>query len=91
MNEIINKYYNISAPEYHYYGHYKDILKDFANQLEKSGIKRTDYEDLDFDGAEGVYIFINNVTNPKAWKILENDFGYEPSLWYDKNGNEYEQ
>jgi|ETNmetMinimDraft_33_1059910.scaffolds.fasta_scaffold88666_2 hypothetical protein len=83
------KWYSVSAPEFHYYTHYKDVLKDFEQGLAKNGVKKTDYEDLEFDGAEGITIYINRVTNPKAWKILEEDYGYEPSLVHDEEGNEY--
>ena len=87
--KIVEKSYYVSAPEYQDHSHYKSILEDFAAGLAENGVKKTDYVDLDFDGAEGVRIMINGVTNPKAWKILEEDYGYEPELVHDENGNEY--
>jgi hypothetical protein len=88
--KIVSKSYNIREPLYKVYDHYKDILIAFKADLLKAGIKRVDYEDVDFCGAEGITIMLNCVTNPKAWKILEEDFGYEPYFWYDDKGEEYE-
>tara|TARA_Y100001951_G_scaffold81712_1_gene69958 strand:- start:596 stop:943 length:348 start_codon:yes stop_codon:yes gene_type:complete len=87
--KIVEKSYNVSAPEYLEYSHYKHILEDFKERLLKNGVKRTDYKDLDFDGAEGIMIKINGVTNPKAWEILEENYGLEPDLVLDDKGNEY--
>jgi len=89
--KIVSKHYDIREPLYEWCDHYKDILIAFQGDLLRAGIKRADYKDVDFDGAEGIMISLNGVTNPKAWKILEEDFGYEPTFWYDDEGNEYEK
>ena len=87
--KIIEKHYNVSAPEYQDHSYYKNILEDFAERLAENGVKKTDYKNLDFDGTEGVMIMINGVTNPKAWEILEENYGLEPDLVLDDKGNEY--
>jgi len=89
--KIVSKHYDIREPLYGWCDHYKDILIAFQGDLLRAVINRADYKDVDFDGAEGIMISLNGVTNPKAWKILEEDFGYEPTFWYDDEGNEYEK
>ena len=91
MKKLVSKSYNIREPLYGIYDHYKDILIAFQSDLLKAGIKRIDYEDVDFDGAEGITIYLNGVTNPKAWKILEEKFGYESHYGLDEEGEEYEE
>ena len=88
--KIVSKFYDIEGSQYGVYDHYKDILIAFQSALLRAGIKRIDYEDVDFDGAEGVTIYLNGVTNPKAWKILEEKFGYEPHYGIDEKGEEYD-
>jgi hypothetical protein len=88
--KIVSKFYDIEGSQYGVYDHYKDILIAFQSDLLKAGIKRIDYGDVDFCGAEGVNILLNGVTNPKAWKILEEKFGYESHYGIDEDGEEHE-
>tara|TARA_R110000803_G_scaffold171564_1_gene234464 strand:+ start:67 stop:336 length:270 start_codon:yes stop_codon:yes gene_type:complete len=86
---IASKSYEISDPRYGIL-HYKDILIKFQGDLLSAGIERADYEDVDFCGAEGATIYLNGVTNPRAWEILEKDFGYESHYAIDEDGEEHE-
>ena len=52
MKKLVSKSYDIKEPIYGVYDHYKDILIAFQSALLRAGIKRIDYEDVDFDGAE---------------------------------------
>ena len=87
---IVSKFYEIEGSLYGVYDHYKDILIAFQSDLLKAGIKRIDYESVDFDGVEGITISLNGVTNPKAWKILEEKFGYDSHYGIDEEGEEHE-
>ena len=88
--KIVSKFYDIEGSQYGVYDHYKDILIAFQSDLLKAGIKSSDYESVDFDGVEGITISLNGVTNPKAWKILEEKFGYDSHYGMNEEGEEYE-
>ena len=88
--KIVSKFYDIEGSQYGVYDHYKDILIAFQSDLLKAGIKRIDYESVSFDGVEGITISLNGVTNPKAWKILEEKFGYDSHYGIDEEGEEHE-
>ena len=70
---------------------HKLILEDYKNMWGEDGIKRSDFGKLDFDtGDKSVCIRINDVTNPIAWKVFEQDYVYTLENVRDSNGKDYD-
>ena len=82
--KIVEKSYNVSAPEYLEYSHHKHILEDFKERLLKNGVKRTDYKDLDFDiwndkSPEEIKAMLNKQSN-----VIKGDFNPKEEWWKPK-------
>jgi hypothetical protein len=91
--EIISKSYSWTVPKkYMPVKHYKEIIKDYEREFAKDGIKRSDYEQIDFDSDnQSIYMSISGVTSPDAWKVFEEHYGYSMSEAQDDEGNGYSE